>query len=467
MNKTIGGLAAIVLSSLMAIGVARAEDTPPWVGEQPYERDGFYYANGTSEWSRDEDTARAQAVERASTEALYAFGEVEIQIDNEKSSITLFDDGDEEYSDSTKQRANSRIVSRILKRDIVSQYPHKKTGLFPNSQYKTSVLIKIDKRDIVSNRFEEDSRILREALELGYRERQEFKNQIERESEIKIEEKDKEVIALRKEKTARQERIYELERERRNLASSSDEKDKRIERINKELAVSKRKNERVQKTIERIEAEREAEIQELKEEVERLEEIIPHMKANKPVDIPGFAKASAGVTSYNATLTKASSDPNREEDDTATFAGGGFTGVYRFFFVPSVDISAQLTLANIERYEDNYRYKRVMPASGDARSIVLGTNYNFGNSVDSWLGRWWTIYIGLGLAMGNTSVALDGEDYNWQTSGLTVNFGFDYRFENNVTVGLHAYSTTSKAKYNDAQMSANFGSGSFVIGYLY
>jgi len=224
MNKTIGGLAAIVLSSLMAIGVARAEDTPPWVGEQPYERDGFYYANGTSEWSRDEDTARAQAVERASTEALYAFGEVEIQIDNEKSSITLFDDGDEEYSDSTKQRANSRIVSRILKRDIVSQYPHKKTGLFPNSQYKTSVLIKIDKRDIVSNRFEEDSRILREALELGYRERQEFKNQIERESEIKIEEKDKEVIALRKEKTARQERIYELERERRNLASSSDEK---------------------------------------------------------------------------------------------------------------------------------------------------------------------------------------------------------------------------------------------------
>ena len=106
-------------------------------------------------------------------------------------------------------------------------------------------------------------------------------------------------------------------------------------------------------------------------------------------------------------------------------------------------------------------------AAGEARVGVLGANYNWGNSADSWLGRWWTIYIGLGLAMGNTSVSLDGEDYNWQASGLTFNFGFDYRFENNVTVGLHAHSTNGKVKYNGAQMTANYSSGNFVIGYLY
>jgi len=189
MIRILSSLLGILLTNVVAIGITLAEDEPSWISQKPYERNGFYYSVGTSDWHSDGDTATNEAIERASTAALLTFGEVEIEVNTSKTVKSLFSDDEEDYEDLNEHRAQSRIMSRILKRAEVSQYTHTDPSMFSNNKHKKSVLIKIDKQDMVSKRFEEDSEALFQAIRLGHREREEFKLQIEREAQHKIQEK--------------------------------------------------------------------------------------------------------------------------------------------------------------------------------------------------------------------------------------------------------------------------------------
>ena len=64
----------------------------------------------------------------------------------------------------------------------------------------------------------------------------------------------------------------------------------------------------------------------------------------------------------------------------------------------------------------------------DFRSISLA--YNWGGERDSWIGKWWAIYLGFGFVYCATNFEADsGKKYIVSSMGAHSIFGFDYRTE--------------------------------------
>ena len=128
----------------------------------------------------------------------------------------------------------------------------------------------------------------------------------------------------------------------------------------------------------------------------------------------------------------------RPEKDRETYGGSGGGLSVQYFFNNDFSTILKVFSADLDKVTLTSESGRSEEISGKGRMDFqsLSIAYNWGGERDSWLGEWWTIYLGLGFSSAVAELRSEfGQKFTVSTMSNSSIIGFDYRTTGDLVFG--------------------------------